>query len=383
MSYTVHYGTLRTGQIVSSLPVSSASFGDEMRGSGSFSASVPLDHARGGELWQATRAGLIFWAVEWSGDGGRRIVAAGPVWSRTGDDGGISLGGGNLFTVFSRRKAINQVWTDAQVASSAVTFSSLDLGSIIAALVQLTATSGAASLPINFEDPRAGINTRTYNGYDLPNVDSMVTEIGNIEIGTQGNGGPDWLFVPQFKGDMTSAVDYTRIEWALVTGTTTAPGVTQDGPAAVIDRGALMQEVVGPLSVVEDAGSLATKVFNAGAGTEKAKIIASATDTFLTGLGYPRLDGDGTSNATDYATVAAYAAGMLARRKRTPSAVTVQVRASWWWDQGLTTGATVRLLDPNHPLFGPVDLTSRVLRWTGDVSSEWLTLTLADSLVQL
>ncbi len=383
MSYAVHYGMLRTGQIISTLPVSSASFGDEMRGSGSFSASVPVDQARGGALWQATRAGLIFWAVEWSGDGGRRIVAAGPVWSRTGDDTGIQLGGGNLFTVFARRKAINQAWTDAQVSAGALTFSSLDLGSVISALVQVTASAGAAALPINFEDPRAGVNTRTYNGYDLPYVDAMITEIGNVDTGTQGNGGPDWSFVPQFKGDMTTAVDYTHIEWSLVTGTSSTPGLTQLGPAAVIDRGAPMQQIVGPLSVVEDAGSLATTVFNAGAGTERAKVIASATDTTLTSVGYPRLDGDGTSNAPDYPTVASYAAGLLARRKRTPSAVTVQVRASWWWDQGLTTGATVQLLDPHHPLFGPVDLTSRVLRWSGDVSSEWLTLTLADSLVQV
>lgn len=383
VTYTVHYGNLRTGQIISSLPVSSATFGDEMRGAGSFSATVPVGQALGGSLWQATRAGLIFWAVEWSGNGGRRIIAAGPVWSRTGDDSGIQYGGGNLFTMFSRRKLLDQGWTDAQVASSALTYSSLDLGSIIAAVVEQVSTLGPATLPISYEAPRAGVNTRTYNGFDVANVDSRISELGNVDAGTQGNGGPDWSFVPRFVGDLTTAVDYTRIEWALLTGTTSQPGVTQSGPALVLDRGAPMQQNIGTLSVVEDAGALATTIYDVGAGTDKAKVIASATDTSLTAVGYPRLDGDGTSNANDYATVSAYAAGILARRKRTPSAVTVQVRGSWWFDQGLTTGATVRLLDPKHPLFGPVDLTSRVQRWSGDVASEWLTLTLADSLAQV
>jgi hypothetical protein len=41
----------------------------------------------------------------------------------------------------------------------------------------------------------------------------------------------------------------------------------------------------------------------------------------------------------------------------------------------------VRLIDPSNPVFGPIDLTSRVMKW--DVSaldSEWVTLTLADML---
>jgi hypothetical protein len=182
---------------------------------------------------------------------------------------------------------------------------------------------------------------------------------------------------------MTTAVDFTHLEWQFLTGSAATPTLTQTGGPLVLDRGAPGQQNVGPVSVVEDASQLVTTAYDAGGGSQKARVIGSATDATLTNAGYPRLDGDDTSNATDYPTVQGYAAGLLARRGRTPSAVTVTVRASWWWAQGVTTGATVRLIDPSHPVFGHIDLTSRVLRWSADVSSEWVTLNLADSLTQV
>jgi hypothetical protein len=383
VSYTVHYGVLRTGQITSTLPVASCTAGDEMRGTGSFAATVMAGQGGEGALWQATRGGATFWALEWAADGNRRIVAAGPMWARTGDDNGIQYGGAGLFSVLGHRKLLDQTWTDAQITAGALTFSNLDLGSIMAAIVARVTTTAPADIPITFEAPRTDINTRTYQGYDLSYADAMIVELGNVAAGTQGNGGPDWALTPQFKGNWTMAPDFTRIEWAMTTGTTASPNLTQTGPALVIDRSAPQQQNVGAVSVVEDASALATTFFNSGAGTQASKVIGSATDATLTNLGYPRLDADDTSNSTDYATVQAYAAGGLVRRNRTPSGTTVLVRASWWWAQGLNVGASVRLIDPDHAVFGAIDLTSRVLKWTADVTSEWVQLTLADSLTQV
>lgn len=383
MTYVVHYGVMRTGQIVATLPVDSCTFGDELRGAGSFAATVPVGECGGGSLWQATRGGRIFWALEWTGNEGRRIIAAGPVWTRTGDDTGMQLGGANVFTVLSRRKLLNPAWTDAQIVTSALTFSNLDLGTIMAAVTAAVTTVSPDDLPITFQAPRVDVNTRTYNGFDLLSTDAVITELGNVASGTQGNGGPDWAFTPQFRSDGTSAVDFTAVEWVMTTGTTAAPGLTQSGPPLVLDRGAPNQQYVGGISVVEDAGNLVTTFFNSGAGSSAGKVIGSATDPTLTANGYPRLDGDDTSNSTDYATVAAYAAGGLVSRGRTPSATTVAVRASWWWGQGLGVGATVRLIDPKHLVFGAVDLTTRVLKWSADVSTEWVSLVLADSLTQV
>lgn len=382
MSYVVHYGTLRTGADISVLPATSCTFGDELKGPGSFTASVAVGQANGGALWDETRGATSFWAVEWSSDFGREIVAAGPIFARSGDDDGITYGGSNLFGMMGHRRLIGTGWTDAQIPALALTYSGLDLGSIMRAVVVETCTAPPADLPIVFEAPRAGLNERTYNGYDFGDVGQAMTNLGAVEEGTFGLGAPDWIFAPRFKGGATSAVDFTHIEWALRTGTATAPALTS--PAAlVLDRGAPGQQTVGAVSVVEDASALATRAWVTGAGTEKAKVIASSTDSTLTDAGYPRMDVATSSNALVYATVKAQSAASLTGSKRTPSATTVSVRAEFWWANGSGTGTTVRLLDPRHPVFGPVDLTSRVLAWSGDVASSWVTLTLADSLAEV
>jgi hypothetical protein len=93
------------------------------------------------------------------------------------------------------------------------------------------------------------------------------------------------------------------------------------------------------------------------------------------------MDGESSNNSIDQSLVAAYAQGELTRSKRAPNAVTVEVRASWWWAQGGGVGTTVQLLDPSSPVFGTINLTSRVMKWdVSAVDSEWVTLTLADTL---
>lgn len=380
VTYVVHYGVLTTGGEISELPVSTASFSDELRATGSFNATVAVGQCgTDGALWQATRGALTFWAAEWADNFGRRIVAAGPIWSRDGSDDGITFGGSNMFSVFDHRKLIDQTWTDAQISTNALTYPSFDLGTIIKHIVQQVATSGTAVLPLVFEADRAGTSTRTYQGYDLLWARDKITEIGNVESGTGGLGGPDWLFTPRFK-----AGDFTHVEWVLTTGTAAQPWITQTGAVVTLDRGAANQQIVGTVKVHEDASNLATNSYCVGGGSQKAKVIASTSDATLTNLMYPRMDAEQSSNANDTATITAYAQGMQSRRGRTPSAVTVDVNASWWWAQGGAVGTTVRLIDPRHAVFGPIDLTSRVTKWSvSDIASEWVTLTLADSLTEI
>ena len=375
--YRIHYGVLRTGSEISELPVDTASFGDELRNTGTFQANVAVGQCRNGDLWQATRGAFTFWAAEWFDDGGRRVVAGGPVFTRSGDDeAGITYGGSNMFGILGHRKLVDQTWTDAQISANALTYSSLDLGSIIRGIVQTVTSNPEAHLPIVFEASRTGTNTRTYNGYDLLWAGDKITEIGNVESGTGGLGGPDWMFTPRFVSG-----DFTKIEWVLTTGTAAQPWLTQTGAVVVLDRGAPNQQNVGKISVAEDAAKLATTAFAGGSGQQNARVIASATDTTLTNANYPRMDGESSNNSIDDTLVTAYAQGELTRTKRTPNAVTVDVRASWWWAQGGGTGTTVQLLEPTNPVFGPINLTSRVMKWdVPAVDSEWVTLTLQDTL---
>jgi hypothetical protein len=376
VAYRIHYGVLRTGSEISELPVSTASFGDEIRSTGTFQANVAVGQCKGGDLWQATRGAVTFWAAEWFDDGGRRIVAGGPLWTRSGDDeAGITYGGSNLFGLFAHRKLVDQSWTDAQISANTLTYTG-DLGTIIKKIVAQVATTAPANLPLVFEADRTGTNTRSYNGYDLLWAHDKITEIGNVESGTGGLGGPDWMFTPRFV-----AGDFTKIEWVLTTGTAAQPWLTQTGATVVLDKGAANQQNVGKVTIAEDAEKLATTAFAQGNGPQNAKVIASRTDTTLTNAGYPRMDAESSNNSIDQTLVGEYAQGELTRSSRTPNAATVEVRASWWWAQQGGTGTTVQLLDPTNPVFGPINLTSRVLKWdVSDVASEWVTLTLADTL---
>lgn len=382
MAYIVSYGTLRTGLITSTLPVVSCTVGDDLRGVGSFSATVGAGQAEGGTLWDITRGATSMYAVEWASDFGRQIVAAGPIFARSGDDDGITYGGSNLFGMLAHRRLLDPSWSDAQIAKLSLTYAGLDLGSIMAAIVAKVCTVPPADLPIVYQPPRAGANTRTYFGYDVASTADRVSELGSVEEGTYGLGGPDWILTPRFGDDLTATVDFTRVEWVLRTGTATAPSLMQVNPL-VLDRTPPRQQDIGPLSVSEDAANLATHAFTVGSGTEAAKMIASSFDSTLTDRGYPRMDVTDTSNALDYATVKAQSSRLLTSQKRTPSATTVTVRAALWWANGFGLGTTVRLIDPTHPVFGPVDLTSRVLKWSADVASDWVTLTLADSLTEV
>jgi hypothetical protein len=377
VTYRIHYGVLVTGSEISELPVATASFGDEMRGTGTFQANVAVGQCGNGSLWQATRGAFTFWAAEWFDDGGRRIVAGGPMFTRNGDDeSGITYGGSNMFGMLGHRKLVDQTWTDAQISTNALTYSNLDLGSIIAAIVQQVTAVGPAQLPIVFEASRAGTNTRTYNGYDLLWAHDKITEIGNVESGTGGLGGPDWMFTPRFV-----AGDFTRVEWVLTTGTAAQPWLTQTGAVVVLDKGAANQQNVGKVTVSEDAAKLATTAFAGGSGQQKARVIASRSDSTLTNANYPRMDVESSNNSIDNTLVGVYAQGELTRTSRVPNTATVEVRASWWWAQQGGTGTTVQLLDPTNPVFGPINLTSRVVKWdVSDLSSEWVTLTLADTL---
>jgi hypothetical protein len=149
----------------------------------------------------------------------------------------------------------------------------------------------------------------------------------------------------------------------------------------VLDKGAANQQNVGKVTIAEDAAKLSTTAYAGGGGQQKARVIASRTDATLTNAGYPRMDVESSNNSIDNSLVGVYAQGELTRTSRTPNAATVEVRASWWWAQQGGTGTTVHLLDPDNPVFGPINLTSRVLKWdVSDVASEWVTLTLADTL---
>lgn len=366
MTYFVHYGNLRTGQPIATLPASEASWSTELLASGS--ASIALSS---GELartaWANTPVGATFWAIEWADNGGRRIVAAGPVWSKSFDGASASLVGSGMFSVFSKRRLIPKV-TTANMPKNDVTFSNLDLGSIIRGIANHLLTDTNGDLPIVLEASRAGTHTRTYLGYESAWSDQRIRELSEVE------NGPEFDFRPRLTANGLG------VEWLLVTGTEAQPQLV-GSTVYTLDATAPRQTVVGSVSGEFDASSMATTAWAIGGGTERAQVMRAGHDTALLSAGYPRLETDATYESVDGTRVQEYANGLIARTKRPARGVRVEVSAAYWYGLGANLGDRVRLIY-DHPIIGRLDLTSRVIGESGSISSQWVTLTLADTLAE-
>ena len=93
------------------------------------------------------------------------------------------------------------------------------------------------------------------------------------------------------------------------------------------------------------------------------------------------MDATARSDATVGATVQRVADGALAQVKRPLRGIRVKVAAPFWWSQDARLGDSVRVMY-DHPIAGRVDITSRLLSESGDVASQWVDLTLADTLAE-
>lgn len=382
MPYVVHYGDMQTGFLYGTLPVAACSVSDELRQASTFQARIPIGHAT--EAWAALNHGPAdMWVLEWAADGGRRAVAAGPLLPQTFDADGITLAGAGLWWVFQHRMAVHRDWTPSTTSAPAGpiwSMSGWDLGTIQRFLCWETSELSSfaapyAYLPIEWEDERGGSHQRTYEPYDLVTVAQRVEEIGNVEVGTDGKGGPDWALLP------TLYPDTSQVWFRFLTGTQAQPMLFGDEPPLVLDAAAPGQNRLRNLTGQRDGGRKATRVFASGGGTEYSKVVKVAeVAERSTGV---RVDAVVTSDALEHATVQGYADAGLTKRRRTPSGLTVEVDAAWWWRHDGRVGLPVRLLWRDHPIVGDLDVTSRVTQWSADVASRWVQLTLADTTVEI
>ena len=365
--YLLHYGDLRTGRLTATLPAASASWSCELLGAGT--ASVALSASpRAREAWHATRAGASLWAVEWAEDGTRRIVAAGPIWSKDLRGVEASFAGSGLLSVFAKRLLTANV-ADALVPKTDLTYASRDLGSIGRAIVAQALAMPEGDLPVILEPSRSGTRSRTYLGYEAAPVAQRLAELSEVV------GGPEFDFTPGL------SADGLRVEWTFRTGTEAKPALGRTTPL-VLDGRAPLQRVVRGVGASVDASTMTTTAWSTGGGgSERALIVRSSTDSTLTSLGYPRLEAEESNESKDAATVQAYADGLQARTRRPAQAISVEVDAATWYASGAGLGDAVRVLF-DHPVVGPLDLTSRVTATSASLGSEVVDLTLADTLAE-
>lgn len=373
-AYVVHYADTRTGRLLGTLPVAdgaSLSFSHGILGEASCSLEVG-PHPRTRKLWEATPGGKTMWAVEWTREKTRRICAAGVVWPRRADADRFTLGGGSIHTMFGRRK-LYTAENAAIIQNFDFTRSNLDIGSIMRALLSWSMGTPNGTLPIVLEAERAGTHTRTYLGYELPWIADLIDDLSKVVPG-DGQPGTEFAYQPRL-----SPTDPNRVEFEFLTGTQAQPQLTRAVPAVVLDRTAPKQDRVGDIGVEDSASGMGDVAWAKGGGSERATVIRRANDPDPLS-GWPRLEVEDTNNSEDGTRVQEYADRLQRATARPLRGVTVAVKASWWWEQGVRLGDVVRVVDPNHRVLGSLDVTSRLLGESGQVGSEWVDLTLADTI---
>lgn len=368
--YVCHFGDVRTGFLEGDLPASGLSWTSELRETGSLSAAVPASPEASG-LWDGLKAGPALVAVEWQRAFGRRILWASPVVLRGLDANAMSVGGSGMLGHLGKRLLLPDVPFDQIPTAPGMTFTG-DMGTIMAKALAQVLSLDEGDLPIVLEAYRAGTRTQTYYGYEMASVAQRIDEL------SKHIGGPDFALLPRF----ADGPDYTHIVWDFITGTETAPTLnTTDGLPLVIDGTASGQNTVRGMSWAESTGDTGTHFYATGAGSEAAAMIRGAVDTGLTSQGWPRMDVTESNDSGDAVEVQAYADGVKARRNRAMRDISVDVDAQFWWSQDARLGDSVRVMF-DHPIAGRIDVTSRLLSESGDVSTDRVALKLADTLAE-
>lgn len=363
--YTLRFGSARTGRVFGTLPAFSGSGDSGLNGDGS--VNIGVGPGQSVDLYRRVPPGYTMWLLEWRDGSVRRLVDGGVLWNDDAD-ASLSLGGAGFLSLLHKRKLIPNVAADQIATAADLTYASLDHGSIMRAVVNQALTMPNGDLPIALEASRAGTRQQTYHGYDLGYVAARLLEIAGQSPVTE------FTLDPSYTDDTHQFATFN-----LVTGTEADPQLSNTVPHRL--NGATPgQLVLKRVKASRSATDMGTDAYAGGGDQGTSRTIRAASDTTLTDAGWPRMDIDDQSDATDAATVQGYADGLLARSRFPLRGVTCVVDAAWWWANG-SKGDQVHVTT-NHPVMGPLDFTSRVLRVGWDITSPDVALTLSDTLAE-
>lgn len=274
-----------TGDILSDVTslVSSCSWSVSLNADSRIDATFPLAHlprARADEVRALLAEGSRFLAVT----SAEHVVAAGQIRAATPNGTGRALQvkayglGLDERTVVDAavvNDIIDGVIDDGlSVQRSVLAFQNLTLGTIAKRIVQNTLQMPGGTLPIVFGADEIGTDTRSYDGFKLPNLAAELDQIRNAA------GGPDIEFRPRFAGDGD------RIEFVLLTGTAADPLLHQDGSDWVWDATVVRGPVVD-IQVAVDASMRTNFAWTTGTGQDTALRISPRTNNADWQRGYP------------------------------------------------------------------------------------------------
>lgn len=275
------------------------------------------------------------------------------------DDTSVSFPHMDLWWFLGKRLGVDR--TAAHVETTSETYTSLDLGTIAKRRVQLATTGDASrnlALPITYPGDASGGITRTFYGYDLQILADQLTDIVNE--------GPDIDFQPQKVGG--------ALNYLMRVGRTATPDLT-GGPWEWRASGT-KPNIFGVTRLVSGQ-KLTNNAVVIGEGSEVDMLVRSEPD--LTSP-YPLMDNiDAHKDVHDVAQASALAAANLNAFKRPTVQWAGSIMANGMPDKyGVLTAATVADLIPggtakiwvqDHPRIPDGWATTRVIGYSGDISS--------------
>ena len=193
-------------------------------------------------------------------------VAAGPIIRPVEQDrraGTITVTAGGIGAVLQHRIVTDRDYgpgEGAALAGSKISWTGVDLGTIVARIIRAATSKRAGWLPIVLPPERAGTRERTaYDGFNVANNAAWkrITEI------TEVINGPDVMLRPRWSTDR-------RIEWELVTGTEDQPTLPQEH--RLVWDSTAQDSPVASIDVVSDA-RLAYRTYATGAGEGEGIIL--------------------------------------------------------------------------------------------------------------
>lgn len=368
MDVIVSFDTV-TGKRLGRLPASSWQWTDEVNRGGSLSVTIGYS-----EQWKSMdiRNLVAPWRCSLAVISGGLPRFAGPVYkpSWDADRQTLTVVCGSVWDLLKKRLVVpasKRGFTGGAVPGDPDTgfpadwrlqYHSQTLGSIAGRLVENALTFGG--LPLVVPGVEWGYHERNYLGPDLAAVEQRIHEL------TEVIDGPEVRFAPRLK-------ERGRfLEWVMEWGSPElVPGEHR------VDMRLPSQPVIG-LTVNGDSAGMVTDAWASGGQQEDEALIAHTEDHFLTGLGWPSLQGADASHSTvsSVETLAAYTRGMVASRGQESDSVSFRMRRTD--EVGRAFGDAVQAGDHVHlrtadPYMGDGVHALKVLQVGGD-EGDWVTV---------
>lgn len=303
---------------------------------------------------------------------GNTAVWAGPMQpsvSTTDNQPTITVAGSGIESLLDKRVVMGfgagatGTWADP---SRDVVFPQTNPASVIYQLVTQAITSHTAApargLPIFCSSPPDphGDETFTYLSYDLNSTWKVMKDLAaRVD-------GPDFRFVPI----LSTTSQGLLLSYDLQIGDPYLPGSgppSRDGPLPWVfdDRTSIVQRA-------GDAVGTASMYFSSGSGQDRSKLIAQATSSYLTNLGFPAMEQVATSNSseTDPDKLDAYTQGLIAAHQTPTETWTVTALNNGAPPLGgVLAGDEITVDCRQHWLISPGSYTHRVTSVAGGNSS--------------